>query len=88
MFTRILVPLDGSLCAEQAIPVVVRIARASHGRTGLQRWVMDSVTERVLRMTRLPLLIIRPSIDVVANNEEYREETSEPEVPLSGQVQR
>lgn len=64
------------------------IAMSSHGRTGLQRWVMDSVTERVLRMTRLPLLIIRPSIDVVANNEEYREETSEPEVPLSGQVQR
>lgn len=63
------------------------IVMTSHGRTGLQRWVMGSVTERVLRMTRLPLLIIRPLKDVVANNEEYRGETSEPEVPLwSGQV--
>jgi nucleotide-binding universal stress UspA family protein len=36
------------------------IAMATHGRTGLQHWVLGSVTERVLSATRLPLLIVRP----------------------------
>jgi nucleotide-binding universal stress UspA family protein len=36
------------------------IAMATHGRGGLQRWVLGSVTERVLGATKLPLLIVRP----------------------------
>jgi len=36
------------------------IALSTHGRGGLQRWAMGSVTERVLSGTRLPLLIVRP----------------------------
>jgi len=36
------------------------IAMATHGRGGLQRWLMGSITERVLHTTNLPLLIIRP----------------------------
>jgi nucleotide-binding universal stress UspA family protein len=36
------------------------IAMATHGRGGLQRWLMGSITERVLHATKLPLLIIRP----------------------------
>lgn len=36
------------------------IAIATHGRSGLQRWAMGSVTERVLTATKLPLLIVRP----------------------------
>lgn len=40
------------------------IAMATHGYSGLQRWAMGSVTERVLHATRLPLLIVRPP-DVV-----------------------
>lgn len=36
------------------------IAIATHGRTGLQHWVLGSVTERVLGATRLPILIVRP----------------------------
>lgn len=35
------------------------IALATHGRGGLQRWVMGSVTERVLSSTQLPMLIVR-----------------------------
>jgi nucleotide-binding universal stress UspA family protein len=36
------------------------IAMATHGRSGLRRVVMGSVTEHVLDTTRLPLLIVRP----------------------------
>ncbi len=36
------------------------IAMSTHGRSGLQRWVMGSVMERVLGATRLPMLIVRP----------------------------
>ena len=35
------------------------IALATHGRGGLKRWVMGSVTERVLGSTKLPMLIVR-----------------------------
>jgi nucleotide-binding universal stress UspA family protein len=34
------------------------IALATHGRDGLQRWVMGSVTEQVLRDSKLPLLVV------------------------------
>lgn len=34
------------------------IAMSTHGRGGLQRWVMGSVTERVLHATKLPMLIV------------------------------
>jgi nucleotide-binding universal stress UspA family protein len=34
------------------------VAMATHGRGGLQRWVMGSVTERVLHATRLPMLVV------------------------------
>jgi nucleotide-binding universal stress UspA family protein len=36
------------------------IAISTHGRHGLQRWVMGSVTERVLNTSKLPILIVRP----------------------------
>jgi len=36
------------------------IAIATHGRGGLQRWALGSITERVLNSTRLPVLVIRP----------------------------
>jgi len=37
------------------------IVMATHGRTGMLRWAMGSVTERVVQTTRLPMLIVRPS---------------------------
>jgi len=49
------------------------IAIASHGRLGLQRWAMGSVTERVLHATKRPLLIVRPA-DVVGEQEHSLEE--------------
>jgi nucleotide-binding universal stress UspA family protein len=37
------------------------IAMATHGYSGIQRWAMGSITERVLHASRLPLLIVRPA---------------------------
>jgi nucleotide-binding universal stress UspA family protein len=36
------------------------IAMAAHGRGGVQRWMLGSITERVLSSTKLPVLIVRP----------------------------
>ncbi|MGI9057164.1 MAG: universal stress protein [Ktedonobacteraceae bacterium] len=36
------------------------LAMATHGRGGVARWVMGSVTERVLQATTLPMLVVRP----------------------------
>ena len=36
------------------------IAIATHGRGGLQHWVLGSIAERVLGATKLPILIVRP----------------------------
>jgi nucleotide-binding universal stress UspA family protein len=36
------------------------IAMATHGRTGVARWALGSITERVLHASTLPMLIVRP----------------------------
>lgn len=36
------------------------IAVATHGRTGIARWALGSISERVLYGTKLPLLMVRP----------------------------
>jgi nucleotide-binding universal stress UspA family protein len=36
------------------------IAISTHGRSGPERWVMGSVTQRLLNTTKLPMLIVRP----------------------------
>jgi nucleotide-binding universal stress UspA family protein len=37
------------------------IAMATHGRTGLRRWVYGSVTEKVLRSAGRAMLVVRPN---------------------------
>jgi nucleotide-binding universal stress UspA family protein len=39
------------------------IVMATHGRTGVLRWALGSITERVLQATGLPLLIVRPIVE-------------------------
>lgn len=46
------------------------IALATHGRDGWQRWVMGSVTEHILLGTKLPLLIVPPQGQRIAETEE------------------
>jgi nucleotide-binding universal stress UspA family protein len=38
------------------------IAMCTHGRSGIKRWVLGSVTERVVRHSGDPVLIIRSGI--------------------------
>jgi nucleotide-binding universal stress UspA family protein len=39
------------------------IAMTTHGRSGISRWILGSVTERVLRASATPLLIVRSAGD-------------------------
>src|SRR5438067_141765 len=50
------------------------IALASHGPDGLQRWVMGSVTEQVLRDTKLPLLVVPSLVQRMPARKEQTEE--------------
>jgi nucleotide-binding universal stress UspA family protein len=42
---------------EKAVDLIIM---ATHGRSGVSRWVMGSVAERVLRWSCVPVLIVRP----------------------------
>jgi len=57
------------------------IAMATNGRSGLQRWVMGSVTESVLTKTRRPLLIVRPTDE--RDKSRVTAEAQEREFPLT-----
>ncbi len=37
------------------------IAMSTHGRTGLGRWVLGSVTDKVIRSSGKPVLVVRPT---------------------------
>lgn len=52
--------LGAGMEAGQGLPGCDVIAMATHGRSGMERWMLGSVTERVLAATKLPLLIVRP----------------------------
>ncbi len=58
---------EGS-AAEQILEFAERqqtdlIVMATHGYTGLRRWVYGSVTEKVLRGTTCSMLVVRPPLD-------------------------
>ena len=37
------------------------IAMCSHGRSGVKRWVLGSVTETVVRHSENPVMVLRPA---------------------------
>lgn len=57
------------------------ITIATHGRGGLMRMLMGSVTERLLGYTKLPLLIIRPQEVLVEDSEAADPMADERELP-------
>ncbi|MDQ2903230.1 MAG: universal stress protein [Chloroflexota bacterium] len=55
------------------------IAMATHGRSGLQRWTLGSITEHVLGTTRLPMLIVHPQTTTTRDEERAGGEAVESE---------
>ena len=60
--------LDGDVAEEKIIDVARNtpqslIAICTHGRTGVGRWVLGSIADRVVRHSERPVLIIRTSTD-------------------------
>lgn len=51
--------LPGSLCDHAAATGAGLMVVATHGRTGLSRWLLGSVSERLLRASPCPVLIAR-----------------------------
>lgn len=51
------------------------IALTTHGRSGLERWVMGSIAERLLDGTRLPLLVIPASWTSECDRQETKEKS-------------
>jgi nucleotide-binding universal stress UspA family protein len=48
------------------------IAMTTHGRSGVSRMMLGSVTEKVLRGAAVPLLVVRPRAATVARKEDVR----------------
>jgi len=57
-------------CREQGADL---IAMTTHGRSGVSRWLLGSVAERVLRTANVPLLVVRPAKKVRAAVSEPKE---------------
>jgi nucleotide-binding universal stress UspA family protein len=52
---------SGEGAGEPGVPAVCdMIAMATHGLSSVQHWPIGSITGRVLKATRLPLLVVRP----------------------------
>lgn len=62
------------------------IAMATHGRGGMEHFVMGSVTERVLHHSKLPMLIVRPSKEQAAGQNARAEAIEEGEVDMQSWV--
>ena len=50
------------------------VAMSTHGRSGWGRWVIGSITERVLHSTKLPLFVVRPQQPATQNEGTQKQE--------------
>ncbi len=57
------------------------VSMATHGRSGLNRWLLGSVTEKVLRTTNSPLLLVRAAEEAKTEGQEVLNSVI---VPLDG----
>lgn len=58
------------------------ILMASHGRSGIRRWAMGSVADKILRASRAPVLLVRPKVPDETPYDKWKEITLI--VPLDG----
>ena len=56
-------PSEAILHASAGVDLVVM---GTHGRRGPSHWWLGSVAERVLRETRVPLMVVHENVQVVA----------------------
>ena len=54
------------------------IVIATHGRSGLSRWVFGSVTQKVVQVAPVPVLVIRPKPTVIIEDDEVEREVAQP----------
>ena len=54
-------PVADALCQAAADPTVALIAMATHGRSGLGRWLLGSVADETLHAAPVPLLVVHPA---------------------------
>ena len=50
----------GQILDTSAVQKADLIAMTTHGRSGISRWMLGSVTEKVLRAATVPILAVRP----------------------------
>ncbi len=62
---------SGSFCQSCFASFLVLIVMATHGYSGIKRWALGSVADKVLRSSRRPLLVFRPKLQRI--EEELRE---------------
>lgn len=53
-----------SVCEVATAQDADMIAMTTHGRSGLQRWIMGSVADRVIRTAQKPVYLVRPGKEV------------------------
>jgi nucleotide-binding universal stress UspA family protein len=64
MYSRILVPVDGSSTAQRGLEEAIALAGPLGASTGLRRLALGSDAEMVLRESPVPVLLVRgPSGD-------------------------
>ena len=68
-------PATSIVAFAQETPTICEIAMATHGRSGVSRWVFGSVAEKVLHATPVPLLLVRV-------NDSLATELDPPKYPL------
>jgi nucleotide-binding universal stress UspA family protein len=75
------VEMEATSVAGESVPRCGMIAMATHGHSGVARWALGSVTERVLHGTKLPLLIVRPQEVMAAPTTERNTSPLTPDLP-------
>ncbi len=72
---------ESEIVSEAESGPATMIAMSTHGRSGLGRWALGSVADKVLHVTNLPLLIVRPQEQKASEREGKLENVI---VPLDG----
>lgn len=68
---------NGDKTPEGEVEASDLITMTTHGYTGIQKWTMGSIANRVLHATRLPLLLVRPA-DMIRKEQRAKEEQKSP----------